>query len=324
MTASKTFLAKYYVSQLRSTKSRPALDVVVPDAAAPLADVVEAIADDFHPFAVEAISHQGPRGANRSDLVRIHFLRDSDRNSAARAITDRLGHAGVVVDPVDVPDDGARWAERSQRELRAVRVGDIVVAPPWDTSSSPADTSTIVIQPSMGFGTGHHASTRLCLRALQTQPVRGDTVTDLGTGSGVLAIAAATLGARLVVALEQDADAIASARENLKANAVFDTVKLLHADLSTATLPLPAGIVVANLTGAVLRQCAGRVAACAVSGGALILGGLSNDEEAGVIDAFASLAQPVKSLREEEWSCLMLRTHRRGSAAPGVGSLAHR
>ena len=271
--------------------------------------MVEAIADDFRPFAIEA---PGDERASALDLRRrIHFSHDSDRHAAARAITDTLGHAGIATHPVDVVDDGADWAERCQQGLRAVRVGDIVVAPPWDVTSSPSDASVVVIRPSMGFGTGHHASTRLCLRALQIQPVHGVTVTDLGTGSGVLAIAAARLGAHSVVAVEHDPDATASARENLKANAVDQTVSLLQADLTTATLPPPADIVCANLTGAVLCQLATHIAACAAAEGVLILGGLTNDEEVAVIDAFAVLARLEESLREGEWSCLILRARGR-------------
>jgi len=295
------------------TKSRPALDVVIPDAAASLVDIVEAIADDFRPFAIEAPSNES---TSAGDLRRrIHFSRDSDRHAAARAISDTLGHAGIATHPVDVVDDGADWAERCQKGLRAVRVGNIVVAPPWDSRSSSPDASVVVIRPSMGFGTGHHASTRLCLRALQTQPVHGATVTDLGTGSGVLAIAAARLGACSVVALEHDPDATASARENLKANAVDHAVSLLQADLTTAAPSPPSDIVCANLTGAVLCQLATHIAACSVAEGALILGGLTNDEEIAVIDAFAVLARLEESLREGEWSCLILRARGRESVS---------
>ncbi len=97
--------------------------------------------------------------------------------------------------PVDLPDDD--WVARSQAANRAVTAGRYIVAPPWDVPSPlPPDYTLIIIDPSMGFGTGHHQTTRLCLTLLSGLDVRGRSVLDLGTGSGVLAMAAALAGAR--------------------------------------------------------------------------------------------------------------------------------
>src|SRR5205814_826268 len=103
------------------------------------------------------------------------------------------------------------------QNLKAIEVDGVVVAPPWDV---PQGTSkpVIVIEPSMGFGTGHHATTRLCLRLLQRRELRGARVIDIGTGSGVLALAAWKLGARDVVAIDNDPDALDSARANIARN----------------------------------------------------------------------------------------------------------
>ena len=205
--------------------------------------------------------------------------------------------------PVDVPDDD--WAARSQQDLHAVRVGDMVVAPPWDV---PASGMVIVIQPSMGFGTGHHATTRLCLAALQRLELRGRSVIDVGTGSGVLAIAASRLGASPVVAIDDDPDAIQSARENVVTNAVTN-VDVRTVDLRSAALQA-FDVVVANLTGGLLIQAAPRLQDLAIRGGTLILSGFMTHEEADVLAAFGVSSK--NDLRphyetEEGWVCVTLR-----------------
>jgi ribosomal protein L11 methyltransferase len=156
----------------------------------------------------------------------------------------------------------------------------------------------------MGFGTGHHATTRLCLLALQTAELRGAFVLDVGSGSGILAIAAARLGAARVLGLDDDPDAIRSANENLALNPEARNVAFQVADLTTTALP-PANLIVANLTGSLLARAAAALVGALSSGGVLIVSGILADEEEMVARAFTDLIITQRQ-EEGEWRCLTL------------------
>jgi ribosomal protein L11 methyltransferase len=280
----------------------PALDVLEPD------DLLLAILDEFAPTAIE----------ERDSVLRVFFAVRENRD-AARARLDDQGRAAVAID-VDDED----WARRSQQNLEPVTVGRITVVPAPQASSpdsvspsrrlrvraSPASGGdalrplTIVIEPSMGFGTGHHATTRLCLEALQRATLAGAFVLDAGTGSGILAIAAARLGATGALGVDCDADAIHSANQNLALNPDARGIRFAVADLTAMPLPR-ADVITANLTGALLTRVAGVLLGASTPGGTLILGGILAAEELAVRRAFAS-ADAVWRGQDEEWIGLML------------------
>ena len=129
----------------------------------------------------------------------------------------------------------------------------------------------------MGFGSGHHATTRLCLAALQRLDLRGRRVLDIGTGSGVLALAAARLGAAGVLAIDVDADALDNARANAALNGGPRNVEFRLRRLPRRTRPR-ADVVVANLTGGMLAAGAADLAGVVRRGGTLILSGITVEE----------------------------------------------
>lgn len=275
-------------------KSWPALEIrftaPTPGVRAVAADLLAVALDDLHPTAIE----EGDAG------WRVFFADPGARDAARRALTVALPGA-LTADPLDVPDED--WARRSQESLGAVRVGRIVVAPPWQTplasDTHPGDL-VLTILPSMGFGTGHHQTTRLCLALLQSRSPSGLRVLDVGTGSGVLALAAWRLGAAAVVAVDDDEDAVAAAGENLDLNRAGGAITLRRGDFRLMT-GLEADVVLANLTGALLVRQAGTLAATVVPGGSLIVSGLTLDEEGTVTSALGLLLEPATRLVEGEW-----------------------
>ena len=247
-----------------------------------------------------------------ADRWRIFFSNNAERDRAAVNLTRQF--PDLSLRPLDVPDED--WVAKSQADLRAVRVGNIIVAPPWDTphtgklklDHSPGFATAglrrpvvIVIKPSMGFGTGHHATTRLCLGALQRLDLQGKSAVDVGTGSGVLAIAASRLGAAPVVGIDDDANALQAAEENLTLNRGAE-VTLTNADLRSAS-PGTFDLVTANLTGALLIEAAGRLRELAKPGGRLILSGFLRHEEPRVMAAYSGCAVTNRA-EEDEWVCV--------------------
>jgi ribosomal protein L11 methyltransferase len=243
------------------------------------------IADDYAPAAVQEIE-----GGHR-----FFFTSSNDRDQAANALRPFLR-----VSPVDIEDED--WARRSQEDLTPISVGRIVVAPPWYASATgERSPATIVIAPSMGFGTGHHATTRLCLAAVQEIDLQDAEVLDLGTGSGVLAIAAVHLGAAHALGVDDDPDAIQSAVESLALNPGLPDGRILFAvgDLTTMELPA-ADVVLANLTGGLLIRVAARLRQALKPGGVLIMSGLQAHERDEVWQAFAGLELEAEA-EEDGW-----------------------
>lgn len=276
---------------------------------------IAAFLDDFAPQAIEDLAERPlppgglwdptfppiPEPSPTPLRWRVFFSTPEVRDLAARDMARRFPQ--VALTPVGVEDED--WAARSQASLTAVRAGRFVVAPPWDRPVSPEpDTTLIVIEPSMGFGTGHHPTTRLCLRLLSDVELRGLRVLDLGTGSGVLAMAAAQRGATDVEGIDVDPDAIASAHASGALNTLPPGIRFEVADFR-ATPPVPADIVVANLTGGMLRTAADAVTSLLKPAGRLLISGFDVDEESEVRAAFPALIQAAR-LEEAGWVALRL------------------
>jgi ribosomal protein L11 methyltransferase len=239
-----------------------------------------------------------------------HFGSSDARDAAEAAVADESEFALIEVTRTEVEDED--WARRTQADLPAIRIGRIIVAPPWDLPKDvDPSVTTILIEPSRGFGTGHHQSTRLCLALLQTiGDLSGRSVIDVGTGSGVLAIAAAKLGAAFVNAIDNDPDAVENARENIAANNVGQIVEAHVSDLTTTTIP-PVGLVTANLTGTLLSRHAADLARLVQTDGSLIVSGFNIDEKSRVEEALEAWFAITETAEEDDWWAFVVKRSRR-------------
>ncbi len=253
-------------------------------------DLLWAALDDSAPLAVYDLD----------SAWQIFFDTVSARDRAADAISS-LGIGHVI--PLEVADED--WARRTQAGLGAVTVGEIVVAPPWAAEEHPG---ALLILPSTGFGSGHHQSTRLCLALLQRAGARGREVVDVGTGSGILAIAARRLGAARVAALDLDPDALESARENLLLNNCQGEIELRLEDFRNSQLR--GDLVLANLTASLLVAGAADLWKMVSPTGQMIVSGFLESDEPAVLAALIENAGTSAMLSsrasEDGWVGLLL------------------
>ena len=250
--------------------------------------------DDQTPAAV----HEA--GDDLAPVWRVFLADPAGIDAAAQTLSARFASTGLRVARVEVDDED--WAARSQARLTRVSVGRITVAPPWDAAPPSAGTP-VIIYPSTGFGTGHHQTTRLCLGLLQHVELAGRRVVDLGTGSGVLALAAWRLGASDVEALDYDEDAVVNARENLRLNGAESAITLRQADLRVQRVA-PADVITANLTGALLIAQAPLLTALVRPGGTLIVSGFLAPEVDAICAMFTPALARVEEACEDTWHAL--------------------
>lgn len=209
----------------------------------------------------------------------------------------------------EVADDG--WAENWKAHFPPLAIGErLFIHPPW-VEERPSGSAAVVIDPGMAFGTGQHVSTRGCLawldRALTSGTAKGTAprVLDLGTGSGILAIAAVKLGAGEVWAVDVDPDARTVAAENARRN---DVGEALHLAADIAAVPGAFDIVLANLLAGVLIDLAGQIAARVRPGGIAIGAGVLVEEADAVRQAWRAVGlADAGQIAEDGWVALAAR-----------------
>ena len=200
----------------------------------------------------------------------------------------------------------ADWANAWKQFFKPQRIGErLVVKPTWEPWEAEPGDVVIHIDPGMAFGTGLHATTRLCLRALETRVTPGAHVADVGTGSGILAVAAALLGAARVSAVDVDPLAVRIARENVDLNAVHGVVDVAEADAP------PRGtfdIVVANILADVILGMAPALLSALPPGGLLIASGIIDSRAEDVRRGLQASGFAVEATASEgEWAAIFAR-----------------
>ena len=222
------------------------------------------------------------------------------------------------------------WLAESRKGLAPFLVGPFFLHGLHDRGKAPKGRIALEIDAGMAFGTGRHESTRMCLKALLRlrKKHRCKHPLDMGTGTGILAFAAAHLFGVPVLAVDNDKDAVRVARENAAINGLADKVRILRSDGYRAA-PVrnggPYDLVTANILANPLIALAPHLARHLAKDGRVILSGLDVDHEKSVLDAHAALGLILDfRLRENGWSCLVLKRAAKKKAAKKAGKQTSR
>lgn len=247
----------------------------------------------------------------RRTEVSVYLEARPDKNTPAaiEAALQLAGEEAGCAGPIQVSVHRLKnedWAESWKRHFKPLRVGQaLLIKPDWDKTRPHPGQRVVILNPGLSFGTGHHPTTQFCLRQVVRAYLLGvDDLLDIGTGSGILAIAAAKLGYRAVEAFDFDADAVQVARANARSNGVADRIALTQADLTALSLNSRKKhhLVCANLMHDLLIAERERITNRLQPNGWLVLAGILATQFPVVEEAYGELGFRLKKTRvEKEW-----------------------
>lgn len=208
------------------------------------------------------------------------------------------------ISTVDVQEED--WATAWKQYYHPVKISDtFTIVPTWEEYEVSENEKIIELDPGMAFGTGTHPTTFMCIQALERTVKKDDVVIDVGTGSGVLSIAAALLDAKKVVGVDLDEVAVKSATDNVALNHVQSTVEIVHGDLLQGSKD-PVDVIVANILAEVILLFVEDAAKKVKKDGYFITSGIIVQKKDAVLEALTNAGFSVEEvMQEEDWICII-------------------
>jgi ribosomal protein L11 methyltransferase len=274
-------------------------------------DAVEGVSEALLALGAKGVADEGTEAQRRVTAYFPEDDRSPDRVVAVEGRLEALRAAGVEVGvgfvAVRVVEE-VEWGDLWRVHFHAQRIApNLIIVPSWEEYQPRADEHVITLDPGAAFGTGGHATTRLCLRALAEQVKPGDRVADIGCGSGVLAVAAALLGASWVIATDSDPTALPVAQFNVERNRVADRVEVSQTDLIPPDLG-PFDVAVCNILAPEVIRLAAHLPALLVPGGRFIGSGFVLESVPLVQAALTAAGLELLAAPEEgEWAAVIAR-----------------
>ncbi len=244
--------------------------------------------------------------------VRAYVSMMDDVDHKKQQIEEALWHLSRIA---HIPEPTFRvvaesdWANAWREHYHVAHLGErFVIKPSWREYEAQPHEIVLELDPGMAFGTGLHPTTQMCLAAIEKYAQPDMHTLDLGTGSGILAIGAAKLGAKSIVAIDNDPVAVKAAIENVQLNHVEDAVRCRVGSLAEAAAETYDLIVVNILARVIIAMCEDRLGRVVRSGGLAIFAGLIDTQEYGVHEALTSQGLSViDRLQDKDWVCLIAR-----------------
>lgn len=247
---------------------------------------------------------------DKAAVVKGYFSEEDNMSSICEYIDEKLnelkemgidiGEGKVIVNTVYEED----WANNWKKYYKPTKIGNkIIVKPIWEQYEAEKDNIVVELDPGMAFGTGTHETTRMCVEALEKHVTPESTVFDIGTGSGILAITAAKLGAKEVIGVDLDPVAVDSAKKNVEFNDI-NNIKIMHGNLMDV-VEGKANIVIANIIADVIIFLAEDVKKFILPNGYFIASGIINDRKDDVVNKLVECGFNIVEINTlGEWVCI--------------------
>ncbi len=284
-------------------------------------EAAEAVAEVLRPFAHGGV-HLEQQAADLSPdatapqleqqvTVSIYLLQTDDNPALRHRIEEMLWHLGQLY-PIPAPTFTEMreedWATAWKQHYKPLRMGrHILICPAWEQVNPQPDDLVLLMDPGMAFGTGLHPTTRMCLEVVEELAQPGMTTLDLGTGSGILSIAAAKLGAAPILALDTDEVAVRSAHQNCAANRVAELIQVKKGSLDSLKSTQQWDLVLVNILATVIVKLFGEGLAEHIRpGGLIVLAGIIEEQGPDVLAAMKeNEIELVEQRRIKDWITLI-------------------
>ena len=243
------------------------------------------------------------------DIVKVHMYLAPDENPAEilPLFRERLDNSGIEYTLETSGVEQEDWQNAWKKYYHAMDIGSrLAIVPGWEQYET--DRTVITMDPGMAFGTGTHETTSLCLETLDSLVKGGERVLDIGTGSGILAIAALKLGAAVAEGVDIDPMCVRTAGENAQRNGVADRFRVLVGDLSDKASG-QYNIITANIVAAAILSLAPHVPALMAPGARFIASGIIDTRKDEVLTGLrAAGLEPVEVKEKRGWACIICKT----------------